>query len=359
MPNQVGNESNWKEVHAGQGHSIGIKEDSTIWAWGFNTYGQLGIGNTINQSSPVQIGNLHDWLTASCGGGHTLALKADSTLWAFGYNGTGPLGDSTTIQSNVPIQIGPSHQWTSISAGFEFSLARKADGTIWSWGFNANGQLGIGNTTTSLYPVQIGVNNNWALIEAGSSFGFAINTNGELFGWGFNTNGQLGIGTTNDEYYPIQEVGLGTNWNYISGAAGAVNAGSVYGTHSLGLQGLNFSICATGSNYVGQLGDNTTTQSNFFNCSTGDLNVGLVEMDKSDFFTAMPNPSNGLFTINTETLNSSSHLCNVLDATGKEVYRNYFNTEIFQIDLQELSSGVYIIILENEGLSVKKRVVIE
>jgi hypothetical protein len=94
---------------------------------------------------------------------------------------------------------------------------------------------------------------------------------------------------------------------------------------------------------VGQLGDNTTTQSNFFNCSTGDLNVGLVEMDKSDFFTAMPNPSNGLFTINTETLNSSSHLCKVLDATGKEVYRNYFNTEIFQIDLQDLNSGIYIL----------------
>jgi hypothetical protein len=73
------------------------------------------------------------------------------------------------------------------------------------------------------------------------------------------------------------------------------------------------------------------------------LNVGLVEMDKSDFFTAMPNPSNGLFTINTETLNSSSHLCKVLDATGKEVYRNYFNTEIFQIDLQDLNSGIYIL----------------
>ena len=115
--------SNWKEVHAGQGHSIGIKEDSTLWAWGFNTYGQLGIGNTTNQSSPVQIGNLHDWLTASCGGVHTLVLKADSTLWAFGYNFTGELGDSTTIQSNVPIQIGQNHEWTSVSAGFQFSLA--------------------------------------------------------------------------------------------------------------------------------------------------------------------------------------------------------------------------------------------
>mgnify|MGYP000956138991 CR=1 FL=1 len=60
-----------------------------------------------------------------------------------------------------------------------------------------------------------------AVAVLSSSFGFAINTNGELFGWGFNANGQLGIGTTNDEYYPIQEVGLGTNWNYISGAAGA------------------------------------------------------------------------------------------------------------------------------------------
>ena len=170
-------------------------------------------------------------------------------------------------------------------------------------------------------------------------------------------NGQLGIGTTNDQYYPIQEVGLGTNWNYISGAAGAVSGGSVFGTHSLGLQYPNFSICATGSNYMNQLGDNTTIQSEFFNCSTGDLNVGLTEMDKSDYFTAMPNPSNGLFTINTETL--SKHLCKVLDAKGKEVYRNSFNTEFFQIDLQNLSSGVYIIILENEALSVKKRVVIE
>ena len=110
---------------------------------------------------------------------------------------------------------------------------------------------------------------------------------------------------------------------------------------------------------MSQLGDNTTNQSDFFNCSTGNLNVGLAEMDKSDFFTAMPNPSNGLFTINTETLNSSRHLCKVLDATGKEVYRNSFNTEIFQIDLQDLSSGVYTIKLENETLSLKKRVIIE
>jgi hypothetical protein len=194
-------------------------------------------------------------------------------------------------------------------------------------------------------------------IPTGSSFGFAINANGELFGWGFNANGQLGNGTTNQQINPIQ-IGTETSWQEISGAVGAPSGGTVYGTHSLGLQWPNSSICSTGSNYLGQLGDNTNEQSEFFTCITGELNVGIEEIVEFDNFIVMPNPSNGLFTINAETLNSNRYNCRVFDATGKEIYKNSFNTDVFPIDLRGLSKGFYIIVLENETLSLKKRVII-
>jgi hypothetical protein len=359
-PTQVGVESDWKEAWAGQGHSIGIKKDSTMWAWGYNSNGQLGIGSTTNQNSPVQIGNLHEWDVASCGGAHTLALKVDSTLWAFGFNGTGQLGDGTTIQSIIPIQIGSAFGWTSISAGFEFSLAAGELGSLWSWGFNGNGQLGIGNTLSSSVPVLVQINSLVALaqIDAGSSFAFSTNINGELFGWGYNGNGQLGTGNTMQQNNPVQ-IGTETNWQDISGASGAVSGGTVYGTHSVGLQWPYYSICTTGANYIGQLGDNTTDQSVFFNCLIGELNVGLVENVNYDDFIVAPNPSNGLLTVNVGKLGANIYNCKVLNSIGKEIYENSFNTEIFNIDLQSISKGIYIIVLENEFISLKKQVIIE
>jgi hypothetical protein len=195
-------------------------------------------------------------------------------------------------------------------------------------------------------------------IEAGASYGFAINTNGELFGWGYNGNGQLGTGNTSQQNEPIQ-IGTETNWQDISGAAGAINGGTVYGTHSLGLQWPNYSICSTGSNYAGQLGDNTNDQSVYFNCTTGELNVGIDEKTSIFDFSIMPNPSNGLFTINVESLSSTKYNCKIIDAIGHVFYEKSFNSEYNVIDLQGINKGIYIVVIEGDSLLVNKKIIIE
>jgi alpha-tubulin suppressor-like RCC1 family protein len=90
------------------------------------------------------------------GDAHTVAIKKDGTLWAWGQNDSGELGNGTDENSNTPIQIGKSTEWRSVSAGGQHTAAIKKDGTLWAWGLNQDGQLGNGTNTNSQTPVQIG-----------------------------------------------------------------------------------------------------------------------------------------------------------------------------------------------------------
>src|SRR2546422_8652574 len=86
------------QVSAGDSHTVALKSDGTLWAWGFNTNGQLGDGTTTSRPSPVQTGTEASWMAVSAGGNHTVALKSDGTLWAWGYNRSGEVGDGTTSE---------------------------------------------------------------------------------------------------------------------------------------------------------------------------------------------------------------------------------------------------------------------
>jgi alpha-tubulin suppressor-like RCC1 family protein len=146
-----------------------------MWSWGSNDAGQLGIGNTTNQSSPVQIGALTTWLSIAGGGyGHNLAIKTDGTLWSWGRNTKGELGLGDTTNRSSPVQIGALTTWLSIAAGGYASMTIKTDGTLWSWGGNSYGQLGQGNTTNRSSPVQIGALTNWQKVSAGFYNAMAI-----------------------------------------------------------------------------------------------------------------------------------------------------------------------------------------
>ena len=122
--------------------SAEVLPTNDVWAWGYNTSGQLGDGTTTNQTNPVQVNN-SSWETSVSGGGlFSLALKSDGTVWSWGYNVSGQLGDGTTINRSNPVQVSGLDGVIAISAGTLHSLALKSDGTVWSWGYNGAGRFG-------------------------------------------------------------------------------------------------------------------------------------------------------------------------------------------------------------------------
>jgi len=214
---QVGSLTTWASIRSTGGlATLGLKTDGTLWAWGYNDSGQLGLGDYTRRSSPTQVGSLTNWAKISAGSYTIGAIKTDGTLWLWGYNTYGqcarPVTGSQVITS--PTQLGSATDWSDISVG-GFVLARKTNGTLWTWGCNGYGQLGIGDTTNRSSPVQIGSSTDWALIGFGGNgyfgSGAAIKNNGTLWLWGKNDYGQLGLGDTTNRSSPVQ-LGALTTW---------------------------------------------------------------------------------------------------------------------------------------------------
>lgn len=193
-PVQIGTAANWVSISAGHYHSMAIKSDGTLWSWGSNLFGKLGIGSNVNQSqlTPIQVGNATNWQSISGGDNHSLAIKTNGTLWAWGYNYSGQLGNTTTTNSNSPIQIGTATNWEKTEAGDEFSLGKRTDGSIWGWGYNYSGQLNNAGNQLNI-PTRIGVENTWLYINTGFSHSVGIKNDNSLYTWGSNYFGQLGI----------------------------------------------------------------------------------------------------------------------------------------------------------------------
>jgi alpha-tubulin suppressor-like RCC1 family protein len=124
-------------------------------AWGDNLSGQLGNGNNNSSNIPVAVSGLTSGVSAiAAGGDHSIALKSDGTVWAWGDNQLGQLGNGNNIASNTPVQVSGLTDVTAIAAGDNHSLALKDDGTVWAWGDNQFGQLGDGTNSTRNIPVQ-------------------------------------------------------------------------------------------------------------------------------------------------------------------------------------------------------------
>jgi alpha-tubulin suppressor-like RCC1 family protein len=164
---------------------------------GDNTWGQLGSGTLASPQSSMTAVALSGtpaptWRTVAAGGFHTLAIRSDGTLWAWGNNAAGQLGQGNQISVNGPTAVGTDTDWFAVSAGGSHSLAIKLDRTLWSWGANTDGQLGDGSTTGSSVPIQVGTNTTWVAVAAGRSHSLAIDIQGRLWVWGRNAEGQLG-----------------------------------------------------------------------------------------------------------------------------------------------------------------------
>ena len=119
----------FQQVAAGVDHTVALKRDGTLWAWGANGDGELGDGTTVSKSNPVQVGTWTNWQAVAAGGYHAVALKHDGTLWAWGYNAFGQLGDGSTVWRRLsPVQVGTGTNWQAAAAGCFHTVALKQDG---------------------------------------------------------------------------------------------------------------------------------------------------------------------------------------------------------------------------------------
>ena len=249
-PKQVGSLTTWTDVSAGDYHTLAI-ESGKLYAWGYNaSYGALGLGNRISYSSPKQVGSLTTWLKTAAGSYCSWAIKTDGTLWSWGRNDNfGQLGLGNTTNYSSPKQVGSLTNWASIH-GFGYIVAAiKTDGTLWTWGSPSNaGSLGLGTQNTPYSsPKQVGALSTWAKVTVGSERMFGINTAGNLYAWGSQPQGQLGLGNLTN-YFSPKQVGSLSNWLGISAGTYSCLAFKTDGT-----------LWAWGANHVGILGQGNTT----------------------------------------------------------------------------------------------------
>lgn len=258
LPVQVGTATNWVKVKAGREFCLGIQSDGTLWSWGNNQMGQLGTGNTQYRNAPGQVGSATDWVDVSAADFHSIAIRSNGTLWSWGDNGNGQLGLGDYANRNTPTQIGSGTNWAKISSRTRQNFAIRTDGTLWAWGEGGYYSLGNGNPNDQTSPVQIGSSSDWFNIIAGYYHTLAIKTNGTLFAWGMNNYGELGDTTNLDKITPIQ---IGTASNHVWAAAGR--------WYSAIIRTPGQTICTTGANDIGQLGNGTTVNQNYYTCDIG------------------------------------------------------------------------------------------
>jgi alpha-tubulin suppressor-like RCC1 family protein len=170
--------NNWKQVSAGGAHTAAIKTDGTLWTWGGANFGQLGNNATTVTSTPVTtFAGGTNWKQVDCGYFHTLAIKTDGTLWAWGQGFQGQLGnnDFSDSRSTPVTTFAGGTNWKQVSCGNAFTSAIKTDGTLWTWGLGSYGRLGVNNTIQRDTPVTTSAGRtNWKQVDCGTQYMAAL-----------------------------------------------------------------------------------------------------------------------------------------------------------------------------------------
>ncbi|MEQ8273410.1 MAG: hypothetical protein RMA76_08685 [Deltaproteobacteria bacterium] len=195
------------DAAAGGGHSAAVTDDGTVYTWGGNQSGQLGDAMvTPNVLTPSVLASVDAATAVAVGGTHTLVLKDDGTVWAWGTNGQGQLGRGMTSQVETPAAVPGLSNVMAIDAGRDFSIALASDGTVWTWGNNAQGQLGLGTSAgaNQLSPTQVPGLSDVTRIVAGTAFALALKSDGTVWGWGLTDIAQFGNGIYDFQSDPIR-----------------------------------------------------------------------------------------------------------------------------------------------------------
>ena len=309
VPAPVRNLNNITQVSAGNTHSLVVTTDGTVLAFGNNAFGQLGDSTTIDRYFPTAVVGLSNVNHVSAGDSHSLALVnniSGNQVYAWGFNEYGQLGIGKSIPrpySNLKLEdapvLVPINNIVQVAAGSQYSLALDTSGEVWYWGKfgeniiytptklngltdvvrlvtgNGNGGLlltsngtvwFLGYNQSVLFPTQVSGLTNIIDIAAGSSFGMALNASGQVFTWGDSSEGQLG--RAGDAKLP----GLVTlNAPAIDIEAGGNQAFAMVADCSAGV-----TLRSWGSNDLGQLGDGT-----FSDKHLPSIVIGIGEQDSS------------------------------------------------------------------------------
>jgi alpha-tubulin suppressor-like RCC1 family protein len=346
----ISNTIGWTKILSTLTHSLGLRADGTIWAWGDNNNGRCaqGFGAPTQLLVPTQIGTANHWIdiAVSCCG--SFAVRNDGTVWGAGGVLTqflGPGNDpSSVLRQAIPSYFSPPITGIAkIKAGTGFMIAQKTDGTIVCWGNNNYGQSGNPNSSQTNQNPYLVSPDTWKDFAAGNEFALAIKSDGTLWAWGRNHFGQLGLGHTDNVNSPTQ-VGIDNQWDRIY-------AGGQYTALGVKTDG---SVWVWGRNEYGQFGNGTTTQSNVPIQSTGicvqTLGTSFVEAPKS---VAYPNPTHDWINLQFESPGLLDAI-EVYNMQGHLVLQQALDTSqsLFTVSLQSLSQGLYLVIGKKQGQRV-------
>jgi alpha-tubulin suppressor-like RCC1 family protein len=214
-PNRVVGGVKFASVVAGWIHTCGISTAGTVYCWGDNTTGQLGIGTTDADAHamPVPVASTLQFRKIALSARSTCAVTVDDQLLCWGYNGTGQLGDGTTTTRDAPTTVALARKWkdVSVSSGFVEGTAATAPaglsqggaahacavddaGAVYCWGWNAAGQLGDGSRADQLAPTPVNSTVHFSSVALGSAYSCAMSGTA-IYCWGSNAVGQLGAGS--------------------------------------------------------------------------------------------------------------------------------------------------------------------
>jgi alpha-tubulin suppressor-like RCC1 family protein len=195
-PRRVGTDADWTRISAGQGHVCGIRAPGTLWCWGRNTDGQLGLGDgTPGQiRTPTRVGAQSDWVDVDVGQQTSCGLRANGSMWCWGTNGFGQVGTAPSPDVTTPRRVGFDTDWREVRTDTFATCARRVDGSLWCFGRNVEGQLGLGDTADRSTPTRVGSATDWVQVDVGRFHACARKVDGSIHCTGANANGQLGLG---------------------------------------------------------------------------------------------------------------------------------------------------------------------
>lgn len=208
-PVNISNDTNFGNIYfiaCGYYHSVVINEEGSVYSWGNNEHGQLGVGSLEDVRVPHKISSpLPPITNISCGAYHVIAVDNQSLLWCWGWNSLGQLGLDHKIDQLSPVSLENIFKKNviSVSCGYSHSVVVIDDGSMWGWGYNENGELGMNDIDASAIPKQIFGVDVTQYVTCGGNHTICVDDKGKLWCFGWNEDGQLGTKNWDDYYSPV------------------------------------------------------------------------------------------------------------------------------------------------------------